>query len=72
MELDPQASCTFEVCCRDVHPAGGCDQTVRADGFQAVIALACEHGAFAHGFTPAWYSAERLHTIADAVAERSG
>lgn len=67
----PMAPRTFELRCRDVHPAG-CDQTVRADGFQTVIALACEHGALAHGFTPAWYSSERLHAMGDEVTERSG
>jgi hypothetical protein len=54
--LLPQA---FEVRCADIHP-GGCGTALRAERPGDVVALACEHGALAHGFTPVWYSAERL------------
>jgi hypothetical protein len=32
-----------------------------------VVVLAREHGALVHGFTPVWYSKQRLATIAAAV-----
>ena len=57
----------FEVRCADVHP-GGCGTALRAPRPGDVVALACEHGALAHGLTPAWYSPERLATIATVVA----
>lgn len=59
----PQA---FAVRCADIHP-GGCEQALRARRPDDVVALACEHGKLAHGYTPAWYSAERLAAIAAAV-----
>ena len=37
-----------------------------------VVALACEHGALVHGFTPVWYSAERRAAIAAVVAGPRG
>jgi hypothetical protein len=59
----PQA---FELRCADVHRAG-CEAAFRARRVSDVVALACEHGALVHGYTPAWYSSERLAIIASAV-----
>jgi hypothetical protein len=56
----------FGVRCADVHPTG-CDRTLRAQRPDDVVELAREHGALAHGFTPAWYSKQRLATIAAAI-----
>ena len=56
----------FEVRCADVH-ALSCEETLRAERFTDVVALACQHGALLHGFTPAWYSRQRLALIARAV-----
>ena len=63
--LLPQA---FEVRCADIHP-GGCAQALRAPRPDDVVALACEHGKLVHGYTPVWYSAERLAAIAAAVTQ---
>jgi hypothetical protein len=57
---------TFELRCADVHPLG-CEESLRARSAHDLVALACEHGGLAHGFTPVWYSAERLASIAAAI-----
>jgi hypothetical protein len=57
---------TFELRCADVQPYR-CEETLRARNPRDVVALACEHGARVHGFTPVWYSAERLTAMAAAV-----
>jgi hypothetical protein len=64
----PQA---FELRCADIH-ATGCEATLRAERLSDVVALACRHGALVHGFTPVWYSAERLAFIASVVTEPAG
>jgi hypothetical protein len=56
----------FEVRCADIHP-GRCEQVLRAPRPGEVVALACEHGKFVHGYTPVWYCARRLAAIAAAV-----
>ncbi len=61
----------FELRCADVHPCR-CERTLRAPYAQDVVALACDHGAHVHGFTPVWYSPERLAVIAAAVTTRPG
>jgi hypothetical protein len=56
----------FELRCADIHQVG-CGDVLRAASSQAVVALACEHGALAHGFTGVWYSPKRLAVMAEAV-----
>jgi len=60
---------TFELRCTDVHPCG-CEEALRARSAHDLVALACEHGGLVHGFTPVWYSSERLASIAAAVTTR--
>lgn len=57
---------TFELRCADVHPAG-CEEALRARSAHDLVALTCDHGGLVHGFTPAWYSSERLASIAAAI-----
>jgi hypothetical protein len=58
-----------ELCCADVHPHG-CEEMLQARQPSELVEIARQHGASVHGFTPAWYSLERLASIA-AVAARS-
>jgi hypothetical protein len=51
----------FEVRCADVH--SGASRRRYARNSPAMLSLACEHGALVHGFTPAWYSPDRLAAI---------
>jgi hypothetical protein len=44
---------------------------LRATSARAVVVLACEHGALAHGFTGVWYSPKRLAVMAGAVTQRA-
>ena len=59
----------FELRCAEIH-AVGCNTMLRAACSRDVVALACEHGAVAHGFTGVWYGPERLAVIAAAVTQR--
>jgi hypothetical protein len=59
----------FELRCADVHPVR-CDEALRSSSPRELVARACAHGASAHGFTPAWYSPERVAAMAGAVTER--
>jgi len=63
------ATQSFELCCADVHPQG-CDEILYARNASDLVEIACEHGARAHGFTPAWYREPQLASMA-AVAARS-
>ena len=58
----------FELRCAEIH-AVGCNAMLRAASSRGVVALACEHGALAHGFTGVWYSPKRLAVIAAAVTQ---
>jgi hypothetical protein len=58
----------FELRCAEIH-AVGCNAMLRAASTSDVVALACEHGAFVHGFTGVWYSPKRLALIAAAVTQ---
>jgi predicted small metal-binding protein len=53
--------------CADVHPVA-CDAAIIASSRQELVERACAHGASAHGFTPTWYSEERLALIRAASA----
>jgi hypothetical protein len=57
----------FELRCDDVQPVR-CDIQFRAASPERVLALACEHGAQAHCYTPAWYSPRRLAAMAEIVS----
>ena len=59
----------FELCCADVYPLG-CNELLHAGRAGELFRIACEHGARVHGFTPAWYSPQRLAVIAAVVAHR--
>jgi hypothetical protein len=62
---------TFELRCADVHPVE-CEEALRSRSAHDLVALACEHGGLVHGFTPVWYSSERLASIAAAITARPG
>jgi hypothetical protein len=61
----------FELRCADVHPAG-CGEALRARSAHDLVALTRDHGGLVHGFTPVWYSSERLASIAAAITTRPG
>ena len=63
----PPLGWILELRCSDVHPVT-CDVRLRSFDPLDLRRLACEHGARAHGFTPAWYSAERIAAIAAATS----
>jgi hypothetical protein len=52
----------FELRCAELHPVR-CDARLSAPDLEGLVSLAREHGAFAHGFTPAWYSRGRLAAV---------
>lgn len=56
----------FWLRCSDVHPVR-CDIVGSSSSRQELVARACAHGARAHGFTPAWYSAARVASMTAAV-----
>jgi predicted small metal-binding protein len=58
---------THEVLCADVHPVR-CNVALRASTNEALAARIRDHGASVHGFTPVWYSRERIAAIADACS----
>ena len=57
---------TFELRCADVHPVR-CEVRLGARTVEALVSLACDHGAHAHGFTPCWYDAARLAAMEGAA-----
>jgi hypothetical protein len=61
----------FELRCDEVQPVR-CEIQFRAASPERVVALACEHGAQAHCYTPVWYSSGRLAAMAALVARRRG
>lgn len=52
--------------CADVLPVG-CDVSWQSSGSDELVVRARAHGERAHGFTPAWYTKERLSAMARAV-----
>jgi GH35 family endo-1,4-beta-xylanase len=60
----------LELCCADVHPQG-CAEMLNARHTDDLVEVAREHGARVHGFTPVWYSQQRLADMA-AVGAASG
>ena len=61
----------FELRCAAVQPVR-CDVQLRAASAERVVMLACEHGAQAHCYTPAWYSSERLAAMTAMATQHSG
>lgn len=47
-----------------------CGVLLRSVSEPALLAEVCEHGEHTHGYTPAWYSPERLAAMAKLVRER--
>jgi len=58
----------FELRCAELHPVR-CDARLNAPDLEGLVILAREHGAFAHGFTPAWYSRGRLAALAELATQ---
>ena len=65
------ATQSFELCCADVHPQG-CAEMLQARRLSDLVEIAREHGARVHGFTPVWYSEQRLASMAAVVAGGDG
>ena len=64
-----QSERRFELRCADVVPVR-CEEIFCAHCASEAIGLACEHGKLIHGFTPGWYTPERLVLMAGTVTER--
>ena len=62
--LDPDSN--FQLRCADVLPVR-CDVSWRSASRDDLVPLACAHGASVHGFTPVWYSRERIDVMKAAV-----
>ncbi len=52
--------------CTEVHPVS-CDAAWSSPSAAELVARAIDHGARAHGFTPAWYTHERIARIEQAT-----
>lgn len=63
--MPPVALQAPEVRCADVHPVR-CNETLRASSVKELTDHVRAHGAGVHGFTPVWYSRERIAAIAEA------
>jgi hypothetical protein len=69
VSMTPELPHTCEVRCADVHPVQ-CKVELRASSNGALTDCVRAHGASVHGFTPVWYSRERITRIA-AIADAS-
>ena len=58
----------FELRCAELHPVR-CDARLSAPDLEGLVIRVREHGASAHGFTPAWYSRGRLAAMAELVTQ---
>ena len=63
--MTPQVLQTHEVRCADVHPVR-CNMALSASTDEALTDRVRAHGASVHGFTPVWYSRERIAAITNA------
>ena len=60
---------THEVRCADVHPVR-CDVALRASTRHVLSDRVRAHGAIVHGFTPVWYTRDRMDSISEAYTTR--
>lgn len=60
--MTPQILQVREVRCADVHPVR-CNVALRASSDEVLTDRVRDHGASVHGFTPIWYSRERIAAI---------
>jgi predicted small metal-binding protein len=67
--MTPQALQRYAVTCGDVHPVR-CNVMLRASNGGTLTDRVRAHGASAHGFTPVWYTRERIIAISGACAKR--
>jgi predicted small metal-binding protein len=65
--MTPELPQRFELRCGDIHPVH-CNVAIRAASTKELTNRVCAHGAIVHGFTPNWYHAARIATIAQACA----
>ncbi len=59
-------SAPFDMRCERFHPVH-CPDSLRADSSSAMVAVAMDHGAWVHGFTPAFYSEAKRRAMAAEV-----
>jgi hypothetical protein len=59
---------SFMLRCADAHPVR-CGEEWHSSSPDQLVATATAHGTSAHGFTPAWYSPQRIAAIMRAVAD---
>lgn len=59
---DWSADMPIELACESLHPVR-CAAYVNASSPTGLVAVAMEHGARVHGFTPAFYSRDRQDTM---------
>ncbi len=62
------SSGAVELSCDRVHPVS-CSEVLHANSLVGLLAIAMEHGASAHAFTPAWYTPDRQHAMAAAMKQ---
>jgi hypothetical protein len=67
--VQPSIGDVCELRCAGVHPVH-CNTRLRASTPELVVVLAREHGADAHGFTPRWYTPQRLVWMTERVKYR--
>jgi hypothetical protein len=61
----------IELACEQLHPVH-CAERLRADSLNELVAVAIEHGARKHSFTPVWYTQGRQAAMAAAVMRHLG
>jgi hypothetical protein len=59
---------TYRISCRDVHDSVRCEQTLSAPTARDLSARVIEHGWLVHGFTPAFYTPQRIEQIMSSAA----
>ncbi len=57
--------------CKSLHGVR-CDTKFRANSPSEVVAMANDHGAHAHGFTPVYYSSAKLDAMLASVTGQMG
>ncbi len=65
------SSVPVEMACERLHPVR-CAEVLLATSVGGLLAVAMEHGACVHGFTPAWYSREKRNAMTAAVMHHLG